>query len=91
MRYKKNIFEEESCQKIGHRNMSSTTIATIILSLISIFLAIQVIVNFNEITKQIAILIAKLLSSGFLVLLVVTGSIYLITRVKRKIYRGFWR
>lgn len=71
--------------------MSSTTIATIILSLISIFLAIQVIVNFNEITKQIAILIAKLLSSGFLVLLVVIGIIYFITRVKRKIYRGFWR
>ena len=71
--------------------MSSTTIATIILSLISIFLAIQVIVNFNEITKQIAILIAKLLSSGFLVLLVVIGIIYFITRVKSKIYRGFWR
>ena len=70
--------------------MTSVTFTRIICSVLSGVVALGIIANFGEVTARIAIFMANLLSSGFLVLAVVIVMIYFVVQLKWKMRRKFW-
>jgi hypothetical protein len=82
MRCVDDIFEQGSCVGTGLRNMSGVKLTLIICSAISVLAAIGVIANFGPLTARIAILMAKLLSYGFPVLIAMVAVVYFIVRLK---------
>lgn len=91
MRHSKNIFENESYRGAGVKRVSAVTVVTLVLSVISAAAGICIIVNFREITAKIAVGAAKLLSSGFPILLALAAVIYLIMRLKWRLRGRLWR
>lgn len=93
MRRAKNIFEQESCRgtRVRIRTMSGVTLTLIICSVLSGLTAIGIIANFEAVTARIAIFMVNLLSSGFPILIVIVAVVYFTLRLKRKLYRSFWR
>jgi len=90
MRRTGNIFERESYRGTGVRTMSGVTLTLIICSVLSGLAAIGIIANFGAVTARIAIFLANLLSSGFLILIVIVAVVYFTVRLKRKLRRSFW-
>ena len=90
MRRVRNIFEQDNHRGTGVRTMSAATIALLICSMLSGMAAIYIIVNFEAVTARIAVFMADLLSSGFLILVVVGTIVFLIIRLKWKLHRCFW-
>ncbi len=90
MRRAGNIFERESYRGTGVRTMSGVTLTLIICSVLSGLIAIGIIANFGAVTARIAIFMANLLSSGFLILIVIVAVVYFTVRLKRKLRRNFW-
>ena len=86
-----NIFEQESYRGTGIRTMSDVKIALIICSVLSGVLAVGIIANFGAVTARIAIFMANLLTSGFLILIVIVTIVYFTVRLKWKLRRSFWR
>lgn len=90
MRRAGNIFERESYRGSGVRSMSGVTLTLIICSVLSGLAAIGIIANFGAVTARIAIFLANLLSSGFLILIVIAAVVCFTVRLKRKLRRNFW-
>ena len=90
MRHERNIFKQKRCRETGIRIMTSVTFTRIICSVLSGVVALGIIANFGEVTARIAIFMANLLSSGFLVLAVVIVMIYFVVQLKWKMRRKFW-
>ena len=88
MRRAGNIFERESYRGSGVRSMSGVTLTLIICSVLSGLAAIGIIANFGAVTARIAIFLANLLSSGFLIL--IAAVVCFTVRLKRKLRRNFW-
>lgn len=90
MRRAGNIFEQESYRGTGVRTMSDVTLTLIICSVLSGLAAIGIIANFGTVTARIAIFMAKLLSSGFPILIVIAVIVYFTVWLKWKLRRSFW-
>ncbi|MCD8148315.1 MAG: hypothetical protein LUE92_01875 [Clostridiales bacterium] len=91
MRRTENIFEQESYRGTGVRTMSGVTLTWIICSTISVLAAIGIIANFGAVTARIAIFMANLLSSGFLILVAILAVVCFVVRIRWKLHRSFWR
>lgn len=89
-RVRNDIFEQESYRGTGGRAMQNVTLALTICSVLSGLATIAIISNFGMVTAQIAVFMAKLLSSGFLILTAAIMIIYFIVRLKWKLFRTFW-
>lgn len=87
----RNVFESEVYHGAGLRAVSKAIAVTIVLSIVSLFAAIGIVSNFDEITARIAIFMANLLSSGALILLLLIAAIGFVVRMKWKIHRNSWR
>lgn len=90
MRRAGNIFEQERYRGTGLRTMSDVTLALVICSVLSGLAAFSIIANFGAVTARIAIFMAKLLSSGFPILIVIAAVVCFTVRLRWKLRRGFW-
>lgn len=90
MRHSGNIFKSESYRGTGIRTFSPVSLATVVLTGITIVAAIYIIANFGDITAKVAIWMANFLSSGFPVLVIIVVTVYLVMRFKWKMRRRFW-
>lgn len=87
----RNILEPESYRGNGVRTVSGVTLTLIICSLFSGMAAISIIANLGAVTARIAIFIAKLLSSGLPILVVIATVVYFSMRLIWRLRRAFWR
>lgn len=90
MRYSGNMFRPESYRGTGIRTISGVTVATTVLTGISVLMAVYVVANFDELTARIAIWMAGFLSSGFPVLVVIVAMIWFVMRMRWRMRRRFW-
>lgn len=90
MRRTGNIFEQESYRGTGVRTVSEAAITLVICSVLSGLAAIGIIANWGTVTARIAIYTAKLLATGFPILIMIGAVIYFIARLKWKLRRHFW-
>lgn len=94
MRHADNIFESEKDCKEGIRSISGTTITFVVLAMISLVAGGYILLNFDNITTQIALWVANFLSSGFVIVMVIAAILYVIMRIRWRMFRGyrrFWR
>ena len=90
MRHSGNIFEPESYRGTGIPTLSPAAITTIVLSAVSFLATVFVIASFDEITARIAIWVAGFLSSAFPVVVLILTVLYLLARLKWKLFRSCW-
>ena len=90
MRHSGDMFRTEKGRGLDFRNISAASVVTIILTVFSLVAAICVIANFEEFTARIAIWMVNLLSSGFLILVVIAVIVYFVMRMRWKMRRSFW-
>lgn len=86
MRRVNNIFEHEN---YGGEKSTSVTVASIVCLLISILGVIGIAINFEQLTRRIAIFVADTLSSGFIILIVLGEIAFIIVKIKKKLRRNF--
>ena len=91
MRHADNIFESEKDGREEIRSISGTTITFVILAMISLVAVGYILLNFDNITTRIALWVADFLSSGFVIVMVIAVILYVVMRIRYKMYRRFWR
>ena len=88
MKHNNNIFGGETYRGNAIRTMSPATKTALVLTVISVIAALFIIANLGEITARIAIFVADVLTSGFLILAVVLVLIWMVTSFRyRRRYR----
>lgn len=91
MKSARNIFEEEKHPQSGMGMCSETMVTFIILSLLSVMMLGYLIFNFDALSMKIALCVANILSSGFLILVAGLLIFSVIMRIRWGMYRRFWR
>ena len=90
MRHSGNIFESENYRGTGIPIPSPAAITAMILSAASFLAAVFIIASFDEITAQIAIWVVGFLSSAFPVVVLILTILYLLAKLKWKLFRSCW-
>lgn len=90
MRNSGNIFGQESYRGTGIRTISAVSLATMVLTVLSVIGAIYVVANFGELTARIAIWMVDFLTSGFLIMVAILVIFYFVIKLKCKMHRYFW-
>lgn len=89
MRHADNIFESEKDGREGIRSISGTTIMFVVLAMISVAAAGYILLNFDNITIQIALWVANFLSSGFVIVMVIAVILYVVMRIRWRMFRVY--
>lgn len=86
-----NIFESERYTGAGVGVVPGVTITLIVCSVLSVLAAVSIVANWDEVTARIAICVANLLTSGFLILAVIAAVATCVIRLRWTLNRWMWR
>lgn len=89
MRCSDNIFETDRSRETALCLDSPAAITTVILTVASVIGAIAVIANFDEILAKIAIWVAGLITSAIPVVLLILLIMYILAKLKWKLFGPF--